>query len=122
MKLLVCGTRTTKCPNAYLQLVCTALRQFWEYKVEEGMSFEIIEGCCPSSADEYAEIWANKHNIKLNHFPSTTGNYLKRNIEMVEIADEVLAFWDGWSYGTAHTIANAVMKGIPVQVVKINGK
>jgi hypothetical protein len=33
--------------------------------------------------------------------------------------DMVLAFYDGWSYGTAHVIANALMRRIYVEVVGI---
>jgi len=31
----------------------------------------------------------------------------------------VIAFWDGFSYGTAHTIAQATMRKIPVIVYYI---
>ena len=71
------------------------------------------------SADEWAEAYAEKNDIKVNHFPSNKGNYLRRNIEMVDIADEVIAFWDGYSYGTAHTIALAVKKGIPIRIIGV---
>jgi nucleoside 2-deoxyribosyltransferase len=66
-----------------------------------------------------AEQWATNNKIRIQHFPSTSGNHLKRNIEMVAIADVVVAFWDGWSYGTAHTISHAVKKGIPVLIVEV---
>ena len=38
---------------------------------------------------------------------------------MVEECDKVIAFWNGFSYGTAHTIATATAQGIPVEVVMI---
>lgn len=113
-KILICGTR----------------KKGYEIEVEKALiglrskfglgCFEIIEGCCPNSADEYAENWAKVNGIKVNHFPSHSGNYLKRNIEMVEMADELIAFWDGFSYGTAHTIARSVIKGIPITVLNIS--
>jgi hypothetical protein len=81
----------------------------------------IIEGCCPNSADVYAEKWARNNVINILHYPSTSGNYLKRNIEMCEEATLIIAFWDGFSYGTAHTIAQATMKGIPVIVFSRSG-
>jgi len=112
-KILICGTR----------------KKGYEHQVEMELiglgnrfglgNFELIEGCCPDSADAYAEEWAKKNGIKVNHFPSHSGNYLKRNIEMVEIADEVIGFWNQMSYGTAHTIAHAAKKGIPIKIVEI---
>jgi len=110
MKLLICGTRK----KGYYQLVADKMTDYITYP-----DLEIIEGCCPDSADAYIEKFCKKLDIKINHFPSTTGNYLKRNIEMVEMADMVLAFWDGYSYGTAHTIAHAVKKGIPVEIIEV---
>jgi len=108
MKILICGTRK----KGYQGIVNDTLNSI-------KIGFEVIEGCCPDSADEYAEKWAKDRKIKLYHFPSTSGNYLKRNIEMVTIADMVIAFWDGFSYGTAHTIAQAVKKGIPITIIDI---
>ena len=120
MKILVCGTRK----KGYEQLVINELNILfgeseelsWNSIYGEG---EIIEGCCPDSADEYAENWVIKRGLKIHHFPSHSGNYLKRNIEMVDLADEVIAFWDGFSYGTCHTIATAVLKNKPVKIIKI---
>jgi predicted Rossmann fold nucleotide-binding protein DprA/Smf involved in DNA uptake len=40
----------------------------------------------------------------------------ERNREIVQVADEVVAFWDGQSNGTANTIAWAVALGRPVTV------
>ena len=102
---LICGTRK----KGYKELVFKELN-----KLKSNKPTSIIEGCCPDSADEYAENWAKENNINIQHHPSTLGNFLKRNIEMVNKADLVIAFWDGYSYGTAHTIAQAVMRKIPV--------
>jgi len=109
-KILICGTRK----KGYYDLVCTIMNT--RGRIQD---MEIIEGCCPDSADAYVERWAGILGVKIHHFPSHEGNYLKRNIEMVKLADEVIAFWDGYSYGTAHTIAQAVKKGILVKVVEI---
>jgi hypothetical protein len=117
---LVCGSRG-KFQN-YRELVRAMLDR---YKIT---IFKIIEGCCPDSADQFAEEWAKENNITIKHFPANTGNYLKRNIEMVHACDIVLAFWDGFSYGTAHTIATAKLNRkeifiIPLQAPEnLNGK
>ena len=117
---LVCGTRG----KGYEDLVFEKLDKLFRNKKAcsvKGSDWKpsIIEGCCPDSADSYAEKWAEREGIVINHFPSTSGNYLKRNIEMVNEATLVIAFWDGFSYGTAHTIAHAVMKKIPVIIYKL---
>ena len=44
---------------------------------------------------------------------------LKRNDFMVDICDEILAFWDGLSKGTKHTIAYAEKRGKPIRIITI---
>lgn len=116
-KWLVCGTRR----KGYEQLVfdkldgmCARHKDF-----NGGLDLTIVEGCCPDSADAYAEKWAEKNGVKILHHPGEPGTYLKRNVEMVEKVNLVIAFWDGWSYGTAHTIAQAIMNHKEVVVVKL---
>jgi len=119
-KWLVCGTRR----KGYKEIVFKKLNEF--YWNEAGMQPKgtdykpiIIEGCCPDSADAYAEEWSKTLQLEVLHHPSTSGNYLSRNVEMVKQATLVFAFWDGFSYGTAQTIAQATMRNIPVIVINI---
>lgn len=107
--VLVCGTRQKSFRR---DVVYQGLE--WMLQEEDP---RIIEGCCPQSADVLAEERATKYGFEVRHYPATSGNHLRRNIEMVDAADCVVAFWDGWSYGTAHTIAQAVMKGKDVKVI-----
>lgn len=115
MKLLVCGT----------QVKWAGYKSFVENTlIGYKLPLTIIEGECPDSADVYARDFAKEFHQEYIPFPAkptTKGkmNYLSRNIEMVEACDEVLAFYDGWSYGTAQAIANAVMRGKPVKVVAL---
>ena len=44
---------------------------------------------------------------------------IKRNIQIVEKLDLVLAFWDFYSRGTANTIAQCVAQRVPVRVIGI---
>jgi hypothetical protein len=111
-KILICGTRVL--PNrSYAVAVVNEL----DFRVAAGCT--IIHGACPNSADEYADTWAKANNIPVQAFPGRTGNYLARNIEMVAQADELIAFFDGFSYGTSHTIAHAVKKGIPIKIISV---
>ncbi len=80
----------------------------------------ILHGNCSNSADEYADMWAKFYGIKVERHPASKGNYLKRNINMVKSdISEVFAFWDGFSYGTAHTISHSILQGLPVTIIKI---
>lgn len=109
-KILICGTRKKGYQGIVIAKLCS---------VKKERDFEIIEGCCPNSADEYAEEYAKGENIKIYHYPAISGKYLTRNIEMVTACDEVIAFWDGFSYGTAQTIATAIKQHKPVTIVEL---
>ncbi len=115
----MCGTRGAGNP----QIVKDKLNELmWNQRsiYKDWKPDSIIEGCCPDSADVWAEEWATENNIPIQHHPATAGNYLKRNIEMCLKASLVIAFWDAWSYGTCFTIAQATARKIPVIVIKIN--
>jgi len=118
---LICGTRK----GDYSKLVKEMLtKNLWNKRAvyKDWKPHTIIEGCCPNSADVWAEEWAKENDVEIQHYPSTSGNYLNRNIEMCLKASLVIAFWDGYSYGTAHTIAQATMRRIPVIIYKIAQK
>lgn len=101
MKLLIAGTRGSF--KNYREQVHNSLNT-----IEDKKNLTIIEGCCPNSADQYAEEWATKNNIPILHHPSTPGNYLKRNIEMAQKCDTLILFWDNFSYGSCHVLAHCV--------------
>lgn len=46
---------------------------------------------------------------------------IERNLQMLnEKPDRVIAFWDGVSPGTRHTITEARNRGIPVEICNCN--
>ena len=47
---------------------------------------------------------------------------LKRNEEMVELADKILVIWDGRSKGSAYTVNYAKMRNKEVEVVRAESK
>jgi hypothetical protein len=65
--------------------------------------------------------WYWEWNVRV--FPADWERYKRRagiirNLEMLDQEpDLVIAFWDGKSRGTAHTIGEARRRGIPVEVV-----
>lgn len=111
---LICGSRKKN----YKELVFKELDKLLSDTILPG-KIEIIEGCCPNSADVYAEEWAKKNDISIHHHPAVQGGYLKRNIEMVNKSDLVIAFWDGFSYGTSHTISHAVLNNKKIIIIPI---
>lgn len=77
--------------------------------------------------DMLAEKFADKHKLSKTILRPDYARYkkgapLKRNNEMVNMADGVLIVWDGKSRGTKHTIDYASKIGISVNVVIINAK
>lgn len=80
----------------------------------------VLSGGAPG-VDRAAEQTAARYHIPLYVFLAAwdlrgRGAGLARNSQIVEAADEVIAFWDGKSRGTLDTIRKARAKGIPVKV------
>lgn len=109
MKLLIIGSRTID--NIDISPY-----------IPQGVSLIISGGA--SGVDTLAEKYADKHKIsKLIMYPQYNlyrrGAPLKRNEKMIEVADEVLVFWDGKSKGTKYSIDFATGQGKSVNVVTI---
>lgn len=76
--------------------------------------------------DSMAEKYAQEERIPIQIFYPDWETYGRRagrirNQDIVDSADELIAFWDGISPGTKTSIAFAKKKGIPYKVVKIDG-
>lgn len=85
---------------------------------------EIVSGGA-KGVDTCAREFALAHGIRLTEFLPDYKRYgrgapLKRNLLIVENADLVLAFWDGASHGTKHTIDYAKKIGVPVRLICFN--
>ena len=82
---------------------------------------EIVSGGA-RGVDTLAREYASRHSLKLTEFLPNYKVYgraapIKRNEELAEQADQVLAFWDGHSRGTAYTIRRFEALGKKVAVV-----
>lgn len=71
--------------------------------------------------DRLGERYAKKNGYKVVYFEPNWAEYgksagFKRNVEMAEYADALVAFWDGKSRGTKHMIDIAKEKGLDVRV------
>ncbi len=94
MKIAIIGSRNVK----FINLDEYLLRNITE----------IVSGGA-KGVDTCAKEYAEKNNIKLTEFLPEYNKYgkaapLKRNLQIIEYADEVLAFWDGKSKGTKYVI------------------
>lgn len=84
---------------------------------------EIVSGGA-KGIDTCAKEYALSHGIKLTEFLPKYERYgkaapLKRNIEIIQYADEVIAFWDGNSKGTAYVVdqCQKLLKKISIHVL-----
>lgn len=81
---------------------------------------EIVSGGA-YGVDYVASLYAKENNLKLKEFFPNYNRYkrgapLKRNLEIIEYADMVVAIWDGKSRGTKHVIDTCEKIGKPIKV------
>ncbi|MBQ3055464.1 MAG: hypothetical protein IJC88_05095 [Oscillospiraceae bacterium] len=86
---------------------------------------EIVSGGA-RGIDTCAREYALANGLKLTEFLPEYDKYgrgapLKRNLQIIEYADLVLAFWDGTSRGTKYVIDNCKKQGKPVRIFITNG-
>ena len=106
LKVAVIGSRGITVTNLgdYLPAGCT----------------EIVSGGA-KGIDTCAKEYVQKQGLKLTEFLPEYEKYgrgapLKRNIQIIEHADEVVALWDGKSRGTAFVIKECEKMGKPITV------
>ncbi len=117
-KLIVAGGRNFCTPDhrALLEKV------MWE--VEQELSqFEVslVSGMA-RGADRLAWEFAKAHGITCHEFPADWEKYgkaagFRRNQEMADFSDGLVAFWDGQSRGTKHMIETMKAQGKFVYIV-----
>lgn len=84
---------------------------------------EIVSGGA-SGVDACAADFARKRGVRLTEFLPIYERYgraapIVRNKEIVEYADEVIAFWDGKSRGTLSVINYCKKTGKPCRVIRM---
>lgn len=98
-------------------------RSITVYPLEEVLptdTEEIISGGA-RGVDTLAREYAQAHGIPCTEIRPDYARYgkgapLRRNLEIIEKADLVIALWDGKSTGTAHTIRKCREIGNPVVI------
>lgn len=74
-------------------------------------------------ADTLGEEWANENGVKTQIFYANWDKHGKqagfiRNVDIIESCDGCIAFWDGESKGTKHSLSLCEKLGKPVKIVK----
>ena len=108
MKVAVIGSRNLTVEN---------LGQYLPEKTTE-----IVSGGA-RGIDTCAREYASGNGLKLTEFLPDYKRYgrgapLKRNLQIIDYADEVLAFWDGQSRGTKYVIEQYKKRNKKVTVIK----
>lgn len=117
MKLGVVGSRTFNDYPYMKRLLDDLLRSYWVWKCT------IVSGGA-LGADSLAIDYAKEEGHDWKVFPAkwrVNGIYdrsagYKRNVEIVDYSDMIVAFWDGQSKGTKHTIDLAMKQGKPTYI------
>lgn len=116
MKVIVAGGRDF---NSF-SLLSSKLDFFLKDLNKEDI--EIVSGKA-KGADTLGERYAKERGLKIKEFPADWNTFGKmagprRNTEMANYADCLVAFWDGESKGTDHMIWTANNLGLKVRVVR----
>lgn len=111
MKVAVIGSRSLSIDN------------LGEYLPEN--TTEIVSGGA-RGIDTSAREYAIANGIKLTEFLPEYEKYgrtapLKRNIEIIQYADLVLAFWDKQSHGTKFVIDECKKCGVKIKIFAVKG-
>ena len=116
-KLIVAGGREF----AEFDLLCIELNDLAEGFYKD-RAVSIVSGMA-RGADALGVTFARMNHVKLYEFPADwakdgRGAGYKRNAEMGNFADGLLAFWDGQSRGTANMIEYMQSLKKPVHIVR----
>jgi hypothetical protein len=115
-KVIIAGSRGF---NNY-KLLAQQCNRFLSSKRKE-CNIVIVSGHA-RGADTLGEKYAKDEHFDLEIYPAQWDKLGKkagfvRNEQMAQVADAVIAFWDGKSHGTKHMIDIANDKGLLVRVV-----
>ena len=115
MKIIIAGTRTF---TNYKKLckVC-------DHLLQDQTNIEIVSGTCRGT-DKLGEQYAKERGCKLTQFPADWNKYgkaagPKRNQQMANYADVLIAFWDGKSRGTKNMIDLAKNADFKIWIINI---
>lgn len=113
MKVIIAGSRSF---SNYKKL-----KDFCDKILINKKEVEIVSGTARGT-DQLGERYAKEKGYKLTLFPADWDKYgksagYKRNIQMAEYADSLIAFWDKKSKGTKHMIDIAHQYKLKVRII-----
>lgn len=104
----------------YVKLVkmCNSILRYKEYSHR----IVILSGLA-RGADTLAVKYADEFHFECVGYSADWGRYgesagIKRNAQMAENADALIAFWDGHSKGTKNMIEQAQSRGLQIRIIK----
>lgn len=115
MKTIIAGSRDISLPSFVESAV--AASQF--------TITEVVSGCA-RGVDTLAIQFAAKNGLPVKRFPANWDKFgrgagYRRNAEMAQYAEALIAVWDGKSRGTGHMINIAQSKHLKVFVYRTDG-
>jgi hypothetical protein len=113
MKLIIAGSRTF----TNYQRLCQTLA------LERHRITQVITGGA-KGADQLGYCWAWKHQVKHQLFRADWERFgksagVRRNYQMAQAGDVLIAFWDGQSPGTAHMVQCMRQLGKLVVIIRM---
>ena len=113
MKVIIAGGRNFN-DYEFLSRVCDIV-------LSRQTAVEVVSGTA-NGADTLGEKYAYDNGLLIKKFPADWDKYGKsagyrRNSQMADYADALIAFWDGASKGTKHMIDLARRGNLKVKVV-----
>jgi methionine aminopeptidase len=113
-----------------MKIIIAGGRNFTNYKklcqicdqlLQDQTNIEIVSGAYYKGADKLGEQYAKERGYKITQFPANWKRYgkaagAKRNQQMANYADVLIAFWDGKSRGTKHMIDLAKSNHLKVNI------
>lgn len=113
MKIIIAGSRTF---TDYKKLT-----EICNHILQDQTDVEVVSGAYYKGADKLGEQYASEKGFQLTKFPADWKRYgraagPKRNEQMANYADALIAFWDGKSKGTKHMIDLAKCRGLKVGI------
>lgn len=121
---------TRPCLKDYMKVIIAGSRDFDDYyflaKELDMYPIKITEVVCGEAkgADLLGKQWAHRHDVNVSSFPADWTKHgksagPKRNMQMGDYADRLIAFWDGESKGTKQMIDYMIRLEKPVHIVYI---